>query len=76
MRWPLRNWPTGPLPPDDDLYEEEVGPTCPPQKHEVQSAEEEAMAIQEEIDELQKMWTSYMKLPAEDVPKVLQEFAA
>lgn len=54
MRWPLRNFPTGPLPPDDDLYEEEMAPTCPPQKHEVQAAEEEAMAIQEEIDDLQR----------------------
>jgi hypothetical protein len=55
IRWPLRNWPTGPLPPDDDLYEEETkAPVCPPHPRDVAAAEEEAMAIQEEIDELQQ----------------------
>ena len=54
VRWPLRNWPTGPLPADDDLYEEESQPTCPPPPSTIADAEEEALAIQEEIDELQK----------------------
>ncbi len=54
MRWPLRNWPTGPLPPDSDLYEEEQVPTCPPPANKVAQCQEEADALEEEIHAIER----------------------
>ena len=54
MRWPLRNWPTGPLPDDNDVYEEEQAPTCPPPAHKVAQCQEEADALEEEIDNIER----------------------
>ena len=54
MRWPLRNWPTGPLPGDNDLYEEEQVPTCPPPANKVAQCQEEADALEEEIHSIER----------------------
>ena len=54
MRWPLRNWPTGPLPDDNDLYEEEQSPTCPPPAGKVAQCQEEADALEEEIYQIEQ----------------------
>ena len=54
MRWPLRNWPTGPLPDDNDLYEEEQVPTCPPPANKVAQCQEEADALEEEIHSIER----------------------
>jgi hypothetical protein len=54
MRWPLRNWATGPLPDDNDVYEEEQVPTCPPPAHKVAQCQQEAEALEEEIDNIER----------------------
>ena len=52
MRWPLRNWATGPLPDDHDLYEEDSAPTCPPPSNKVEQCQQEADALEEEISRI------------------------
>ena len=46
MRWPLRNWNTGPMPDgvDKDLDDEEIvsNPTCPPSADKIEKCKQEA----------------------------------
>lgn len=47
IRWPLRNWPAGHLPPDNDKYQEEAAVCHPPPP--CATCEEEAEEIEAEI---------------------------
>ena len=52
IRWPLRNWPTGPIPGDNPTTEEEGPPLCPPPNQCSLIAEEEMRELEEEIQSL------------------------
>ena len=54
MRWPLRNFPAGPMPDDNDIYQEEASPTCPPLDKCNIVAEEELRTMEDEIKKLRK----------------------
>ena len=57
MRWPLKNWPTGPLPDDSASYhtnnDENEKPQCPEPESKIDACKQEAKALEQEIDEIE-----------------------
>lgn len=53
MRWPLRNWADGKIPASEDGPPEIIKPTCQPDQEDPQ-CQEEALALEEEIKDLDR----------------------